>query len=59
MSVAKTVQILTVLLVALSGVTTLAQNRAGAPPGRAGGPPPTPRAAALADLTGQWVSLVT
>ena len=25
----------------------------------AGGPPPTPRAAALADLTGQWVSLVT
>ena len=36
-----------------------AQARGEAPPGRAGGPPPTPRAAALTDLTGQWVSLVT
>lgn len=35
-----------------------AQGRGGAPPGRAGGPP-TARAGALADLTGQWVSLVT
>lgn len=48
-----------VLLVALSSVGTYAQARGGAPPGRAGGPPPTPRATALADLTGQWVSLVT
>ena len=30
----------------------------GQPPGR-GGPPPTPKAAALYDLTGYWVSVVT
>jgi hypothetical protein len=28
-------------------------------PGRAGGPPPTPRAQAPIDITGNWVSLVT
>lgn len=30
----------------------------GPPPGRAGGPPPTGRAAARADFTGMWVSIV-
>src|SRR4030095_12568806 len=29
------------------------------PPGRQGGPPPTPRAAAPVDLTGNWVSVVS
>jgi hypothetical protein len=47
--------------VAESGVADGGAGRpgGGAPQGRAGGPPPAPRAAALADLTGQWVSLVT
>ena len=52
------VRALALLLVALWSVGLSAQARGGAPPGR-GGPPPTPRAAALTDLTGQWVSLVT
>jgi len=56
---AKAVRPLAVLLVGLSSVGVFAQARGEAPPGRAGGPPPTPRAAALTDLTGQWVSLVT
>ena len=56
---AKAVRPLAVLLVGLSSVGVFAQARGAAPQGRAGGPPPTPRAAALADLTGQWVSLVT
>ena len=49
-------------LIALCAVSAFAQTRGGAPPGRTGGPPtapPAPRAAALADFTGQWVSLVT
>ena len=49
---------LAVLLAGLSSVGLFAQARGAAPQGR-GGPPPTPRATALADLTGQWVSLVT
>lgn len=51
-----------IALLALIGVTVTAaaeaQERGGGPGGR-GGPPPTPRASALADLTGQWVSLIT
>ena len=35
------------------------QIAAHAQRGRGGGPPPSPRTAALADLTGQWVSLIT
>jgi hypothetical protein len=49
-------------LVAVSRVAAFGQAREGAPQGRAGGPlapPSSPRAAALADFTGQWVSLVT
>ena len=42
-----------VLLVAAAGDVS-AQGR-----GRAGGPPPTARAAAPRDLTGTWVSVVT
>jgi hypothetical protein len=37
-------------------VTVSAQGRGAAPPA---GPPPTPRAGALFDITGYWVSLVT
>ena len=36
-----------------------AQGRGGAPAGRGAGPAATPKAAALADLTGYWVALVT
>src|SRR4029079_5606172 len=36
--------------------TLSAQGRGGAPPNT---PPPTPRAAALFDITGYWVSLIT
>jgi hypothetical protein len=43
-------------LAALSIVALSAQGRGAAPPA---GPPPTPRAGALIDLTGYWVSLVT
>jgi hypothetical protein len=41
--------------VALAGMDAQAQ----APAGRAGGPSPTPRAAAPIDLTGYWVSIVS
>jgi hypothetical protein len=41
---------------ALTLATLSAQGRGGAPPNT---PPPTPRAAALFDITGYWVSLVT
>ena len=50
------------LFVALSAVTMSAQGREGLPQGRGGGPPaapPSAKGAALTDLTGQWVSLVT
>jgi len=55
------------LIVAMAVVvaaTVHAQRGAPAGPGGRGGgrqdgPPPTPRAAALADLTGYWVSLIT
>jgi hypothetical protein len=45
----------------MSSAAALAQERGAPPPGRTGGPPatPSPRAAARADLTGQWVSLIT
>src|SRR5216110_1358822 len=43
-------------LVALAMATLSAQGRGAAPPAAA---PPTPRAAALFDITGYWVSLVT
>jgi hypothetical protein len=36
-----------------------AQGRGGAAPAAPQGPPPTPKAAALYDFTGYWVSLVT
>ena len=48
---AVTAALLSWTIVALSG-----QGRGGAPPPAA---PPTPRAAALFDITGYWVSLVT
>lgn len=50
-----------VLVTAVAAVAVSAQGRGDAPQGRAGGPapPPTPRAAALTDITGYWVSLVT
>src|SRR4030095_5895178 len=41
---------------ALTVATLSAQGRGAAPPNA---PPPTPRAAALFDITGYWVSLVT
>jgi len=47
---------MTAALVALAIAALSAQGRGGAPPA---GPPPTPRAAALFDITGYWVSLVT
>jgi hypothetical protein len=52
---------LLVALLVLGGASLFAQARGGGPPGRGGppAPPPTARAAALADFTGQWVSLVT
>jgi hypothetical protein len=40
-----------------SGILIL--NVFGQPPGGRGGPPPTPKAAALYDITGYWVSVVT
>src|SRR5205814_10631066 len=43
-------------LVALAMATLSAQGRGAAPPAAA---PPTPRAGALFDITGYWVSLVT
>src|SRR5947207_15669413 len=43
-------------LVAVAMATWSAQGRGAAPPAAA---PPTPRAAALFDVTGYWVSLVT
>jgi hypothetical protein len=51
-----------VALVVLIAAPAFSQARGGGPQGRAGGPPaapPSPRAGALADFTGQWVSLVT
>jgi hypothetical protein len=61
-----------IVLVTVAGLTAQAgggqqpaapagQGRGGAPQGRGGppAPPPTPRAGALTDLTGTWVSLVT
>jgi hypothetical protein len=47
---------ITLALSAALGATLLAQ---GPPPGRGGGPPQTPRAAARADFTGTWVSVVS
>jgi hypothetical protein len=46
---------------AAQGPAAAAQGRGAAPQGRGGPPatPPTPRAGALSDLTGYWVSLVT
>ena len=52
---------LSVVLIVLSSGPAFAQARGAGPQGRAGGPPaapPTPRAAALADFTGPWVSLI-
>jgi hypothetical protein len=43
-------------LLAIVPATLLAQ---GPPPGRAGGPPQSPRAAAPVDLTGYWVSVIS
>jgi len=50
-----------VLGFAASLTVALSAQRGAAPQGRGGppGPPPTPKAAALADLTGYWVALVT
>jgi hypothetical protein len=45
-------------ILALTAVVS-AQSQAAPPPGRAGGAPPPLRAAALVDLTGTWVSLIT
>jgi hypothetical protein len=47
------------LLAAVFDGRMSAQGRAGAAGARQGGPPPTARAAAPVDLTGQWVSVVT
>ena len=55
-------RLIVILFVTLGAVTTSAQGREGAPQGRGGGPPaapPSAKASALADLTGQWVSLIT
>ncbi len=43
-----------IVSLAATSVSLVAQG----PPGRAGGPPPTSRAAAPVDLTGNWVSVV-
>src|SRR5262245_5913609 len=40
------------------GLNVFAQGR-GAPPGRAGGPPPSARAAAPFDPTGYWVAIIS
>jgi hypothetical protein len=48
--------VVTAALVALAIATVSAQGRGAAPPAA---PPPTPRAGALFDITGYWVSLVT
>src|SRR4051812_32656078 len=45
------------LLAVLSAASASAQQ--GGRGGRQGGPPPTPRAQAPIDMTGQWVSVVT
>jgi hypothetical protein len=47
---------ITVLVCLLASTALDAQ---GPPPGRAGGPPPTARAAAPVDFTGYWVSIVS
>ena len=46
----------TAVIIASAIAALSAQGRGGAPPA---GPPPTPRAAALFDITGYWVALVT
>ena len=52
----RTASIILVFVCAAGAVATHAQGRGGA---RGGGPPATARAAALADLTGTWVALIT
>ena len=47
------------MMLASATVGTSAQGRGGPGQGPAGGPPATPRATALADLTGTWVALIT
>ena len=47
------------LLVVVTGVAMSVPVAAQAPQGRAGGPPPTARAAAPVDFTGYWVSVVS
>ena len=46
-------------LVAALALAASATLVAQGPPGRGGGPPPTPRAAAPVDFTGNWVSIVS
>jgi len=46
------------LLVVALGLNVFAQGR-GAPPGRAGGPPPSAKVAAPFDPTGYWVAIVS
>lgn len=58
MAIRRTLGVLSALAVGLvlsAGTEVLAQGRGG----RAGGPPPSGRAAAVEDLTGTWVSVVT
>jgi len=48
-----------IMLLAAAVMASAAHTAAQGPPaGRAGGPPPTPRASAPIDLTGVWVSIV-